>query len=246
MYCSEEKSQKKNSTSSNDGVAVQRYINAGYIPYQEDWNYPDGRNYYDEGAYTVRNPDGKEEFSQPRKINEVNHKYAEDNPPTIGDSDLEISDESGDGLIYINDSSNVTPEVDHIVEYKNGGSNDLRNARVISKSENNDGETSRPDDYDIVAGNDVDIATYDWDEDEGDFSQIAGTQITNKDVLGNGAMQELMAIYRQKDELAEDIDVGDFDDSLKELNKIRNLSEGSMSTDNPDDVQTYYEITDIS
>jgi hypothetical protein len=248
MYSSKEKSKKKKSASNNDGVAVQRYINAGYIPDQDDWDYPAGRNYYTQNAYTVRHPDGGDEFSQPRKINEVNHTYAEANPPAIGDSDLEISDESGDGLIYINDSSKVTPEVDHIVEYRNGGSNDLRNARVLSKSENNSDETSRPDYYDIVSGNDVTITTWDYDEDDDDFKNDGETQIANKDVIGDTALKKFMAIYRQDDELVGDIDIDDFNNNLTDLNKMRYLSEGSVSADDldSDTLQTYYEITDIS
>ncbi|MBS0424939.1 MAG: HNH endonuclease [Proteobacteria bacterium] len=54
------------------------------------------------------------------------------------------SDESGNALLDRLDSRVVAPEVDHIVPKKDGGANDLDNARMLSKAENKSPGTSRP------------------------------------------------------------------------------------------------------
>ncbi|WP_300666085.1 hypothetical protein [Fluviicola sp.] len=55
-----------------------------------------------------------------------------------------ISDHSNKQLIDRAAASNYEPEIDHIVEAQNLGSNSYSNARVLSKKENNDGTAARP------------------------------------------------------------------------------------------------------
>lgn len=55
-----------------------------------------------------------------------------------------ISDHSNNQLIDRNAASNYEPEVDHIVEVQNLGSNSYNNARILSKTENNNGAAARP------------------------------------------------------------------------------------------------------
>lgn len=55
-----------------------------------------------------------------------------------------ISDHSNNRLIDRAAASNYEPEIDHIVEAHNYGSNSYSNARVLSKRENNNGAAARP------------------------------------------------------------------------------------------------------
>ncbi len=55
-----------------------------------------------------------------------------------------ISDHSNNRLLDRAAASNYEPEVDHIVEAQNLGSNSYSNARILSKSENTNGTAARP------------------------------------------------------------------------------------------------------
>ncbi|WP_292996413.1 DUF4157 domain-containing protein [Nitrosomonas sp.] len=54
------------------------------------------------------------------------------------------SDHSSNSLLDRTWASNQTPEIDHIVPVLNYGSNSYNNARVLSKTENNNGVAARP------------------------------------------------------------------------------------------------------
>jgi len=61
-----------------------------------------------------------------------------------------ISDHSNQRLIDRTAASNYEPEIDHIVERSNRGSNSYSNARVLSKTENTNGSAARPGPTQIV------------------------------------------------------------------------------------------------
>jgi len=218
---------------------VQRYIRAGYIPNDG----PFGLDYTN--AYNVQNPDGGVDFAQPRKIDEVNKNYAVANPPVFPAIIPQISDASKNGLVYIDDSSKLTPEVDHIVERKNGGSNDLRNARVVSKKENNDGTPARSASYDIVSGNKVEMVEVKYDQLSNEYNLTGNSYtINNKDVIDSAGLMYLLAINQKHD--ATNADVAAFNYSLGHLNLIRRLNALDVNTTAPVDEEDYIAISSIS
>lgn len=75
--------------------------------------------------------------------------------PPVPVDDGPISDEGGNQLMSRNEATDLTPEIDHIWTRAEEGANDLRNARVLSKRENNAAGTTRP------AGNEKRMAVYD-------------------------------------------------------------------------------------
>ncbi len=218
---------------------VQCYIRAGYIPQGGGF----GLDYTN--AYNVQNPDGGLDFSQPRKIDEVNKNYATANPPAFPAINPQVSDASGNGLVYIDDSSKLTPEVDHIVERRNGGSNDLRNARVVSKKENNDGTPPRAANYDIVTGNRVELAEVKYDQPNNQYNLTGKSHtIPNKGLIDNLGLSYLLAVNQKCD--AGNINVGNFNYSLNHLNLIRNLNNKEINTNAPVDKKDYIAIKSIS
>ncbi len=70
------------------------------------------------------------------------------------------SDESNSALLSRASASLVDPEVDHIVPVARNGSNDILNARVLSKTENTNPATSRP----IEANNEIRAIWYEQDD----------------------------------------------------------------------------------
>ena len=125
-----------------------------------------------------------------------NHVYdnnvqnAPDNPPApdLAD-DPPVSDDSGDTLLTPGDASDIYPEVDHIVPVADMGANDWKNARILSKRENNNGAPARPgvgartlrtyQDLDIRSG------TGDHDVSAGDSLSNAQVRLLNR-FAGNG------------------------------------------------------------
>jgi hypothetical protein len=218
---------------------IQRYIRAGYIPNDG----PFGLDYTN--AYNVQHPDGKTDFSQPRKVDEVNKNYAVAHPPAFTAISPQISDSSGTGLVYIDDSSKLTPEVDHIVERRYGGSNDLRNARVVSKKENNDGAPARSASYDIVSGNTVEMVEVKYDQPNNKYDETGNSHsIDNKNVISDTGLKYLLAVNQKHD--ATSADVTAFNYSLGHLNLIRGLNTNDVNTTAPIDKKDYVKIKSIS
>nr|WP_129732331.1 HNH endonuclease [Parabacteroides goldsteinii] len=90
-----------------------------------------------------------------------------------------ISDNSGIRLMDRDQASDISPEVDHIVEKSHGGSNSVNNARVLSKSENMSNNIRRPsdDEIGIVVYRNTSITKEDQKEDI-----LAGQALSNDQV----------------------------------------------------------------
>ncbi|HEX4964907.1 MAG TPA: DUF4157 domain-containing protein [Thermoanaerobaculia bacterium] len=64
--------------------------------------------------------------------------------PVVAAGKYPVSDTSGGALLTYAVSKTITPEADHIVQSKWGGANDYENARLLSKAENTNPATKRP------------------------------------------------------------------------------------------------------
>ena len=124
--------------------AVQRRIHIG--------NEPDEPNDYreitdSEGSTTAHYGGGPMNIAVGIYANNLANAGDEDFPDYVVGG---MSDHSEKSLLDRTSASDLDPEIDHIVPVADHGSNSYSNARVLSKSENNNDDANRPGDDDIV------------------------------------------------------------------------------------------------
>lgn len=89
--------------------------------------------------------DGNKAFNKTQRTVVTDENERLSNDPFVKKISRPLQDDSDDSaLLRPASAKNMAPEVDHIVPKKYNGSNDMRNARVLSKGNNTSSATTRP------------------------------------------------------------------------------------------------------
>ena len=121
-------------------------MRAGLIPKDSD-EYRKITTLTDNPKFTAI--DGQKSFNESQKVKVREDNEVEAGDPITSKEDFPLQDDETEyALLDQERASEISPEVDHIVPKAEIGANDIRNARVLSKENNNDSD-DRPGESDI-------------------------------------------------------------------------------------------------
>lgn len=121
------------------------------------------------------------------------------------------SDYSAKELRRTQEFTGQIANIDHIVDYNYWGSNDFRNARVVSANENNPGPISRP-------GNNIDLIS-------NETKTINGAALTANNTI---PISDINLLLSEADNLATSTYVPDNDGATKKVAAAHNLTDNDM------------------
>lgn len=157
-----------------------QFMRAGVIPKNPD-AYRTTTRIVDNNSYAAI--DGPKSFNDSQKTRVRTDNSVRSNDPFITAESRPLQDDfDNTGLLPQDRATVITPEVDHIVPQDKNGANDIRNARVLSKSNNNNAN-NRPDQANS------DVAVYE------NFQTADGTNYNPGDVLSDVHTAGLIAHY---------------------------------------------------